>query len=68
MNDNIKIYCDGAAMAYRDCAKQIEGMIARAPKEVRHLTEAMRPIADSCRRKADEVYKESERFLSEIRQ
>lgn len=68
MNNHQKSYLDGAAMAYRDVAKLITGMISRSPAEIKSMVEIMRPIADVCEKKAMEVYKEAERIEHELRQ
>lgn len=62
MNEAQKLFCDGAAMAYRDCGNKIADMIKRAPPEIKHLMEHLRPMSDAMLAKADEVYKEAERF------
>ena len=68
MNEAQQIYCDGAAMAYRDVARKIKQMILDAPPEVKGMMSAMEPFADSCLLKADEVYKEAERHQIATRQ
>lgn len=60
MNYKIKIYCDGAAMAYNDCADKIDQIIDTAPEGAKELLETFRPVADNCKIKAIEVYKEAE--------
>jgi hypothetical protein len=62
MTEAQRIYCDGAAMAYRDVAAKVRQMIAAAPVEIKHLMEACEPLAISCENKAKEVYKEFERM------
>ena len=56
MNELQKAYCDGAAMAYRDTAKQIEGMVERCPPELKGLMESFAPIAKACMEKSKTVY------------
>lgn len=63
----IDIYCDGAAMAYRDVADKIDAMIANAPPEIKFMAEGMKPMAEDCRRKAETVYDEAALFLSDKR-
>lgn len=60
MNNRTKEYCDGAAMAYNDTGDKIDAIIDSAPSEVMEILEAFRPVADSCKIKAIEVYKEAE--------
>lgn len=68
MNKNVEIYCQGAAMAYHDVAAKLRDMISRAPVETKPFMEHMRPFADSCDKKAEEVFKEADRFESAVRQ
>lgn len=64
MNEMQKIYCDGAAMAYRDCSKLLTEMLDDCPTELRAYFVALKPIADAMNAKGDEIYKECERFTS----
>lgn len=65
MNDKQKAYCDGAAMAYRDCAKKMDELINNSPAAIAEIMQGMRPFADAMRAKASEVYKEVERILGD---
>ena len=62
MTDLVKIYCDGAAMAYRDVANKLEEMIKNQPPELNGVLICLRPFVDTLRNKADEVYAEAKRF------
>lgn len=64
----VTTYCDGAAMAYRDVAAKLRQMIRDAPPMIRPLLSSLEPFAESCERKAKEVYLESERYEKERRQ
>ena len=68
MNEQLKIYCDGAAMAYTDAANKLEQLRKNAPTEVAMLFDALIPFEESLRAKAVEVYRETERFVGAIRQ
>lgn len=62
LNPLQKAYCDGAAMAYRDCAGQILTMIDKAPPEVREFVQYLAPLADANNAKALEVFEECKRY------
>jgi len=64
MNDKMKTYCDGAAMAYRDCGQKIADIIESSPPEIREFMDELRPLSQAMLEKANEVYKEVERFES----
>lgn len=63
MNERTKIYCQGAAMAYRDVADKLENMAKKAPDEIKEIVSIFIPFAESCRKKADNVFIEAEKFV-----
>ena len=62
MNKLVEIYCDGAAMAYRDIAKHMRQIIKDCPDDIKEFMSAFEPVATACEAKAIEVYNEAERF------
>lgn len=62
MNDLQRAYLDGASMAYRDVADKIDDMIHRAPLPLRGLLSVLKPLADCCRAKSKEIYREVARM------
>lgn len=57
-----KSYCDGAAMAYRDCAARIREMTNNAPPQLKPILQGLEPLAQACEKKATEVYQEAVKF------
>lgn len=80
MNEMQKIYCDGAAMAYRDNAqilrrlgnkakadlKMMAGNSSRTVGEV--IASVLETVANANETKADEVCRQAETFASGVRQ
>lgn len=62
----VKTFCDGAAMAYHDCAVIMRNMILNAPPELREIMSALEPVAASFEYKGNTVHKQAEVFLSLI--
>ena len=64
MNHAQKIFCDGAAMAYRDCGNKLLKLIDESPQELRGMLEGLRPFANACILKASTVHDEAKKAVS----
>lgn len=61
-------YCDGAAMAYRDCAEIMETMQKDAPEILKEYFAHFSFISDVMRKKSQNVHTEAESFLFGVKQ
>lgn len=61
-------YCNGAEMAYRDCAEIIEKMQKDAPEILKEYFAHFCFISDMMRKKSQNVYTEAESFLFGVKQ
>lgn len=64
MTNEMRLYCDGAAMAYRDVAAKLRELIANAPPELKSILQGLEPFAAATELKAVEVYREAERCVA----
>lgn len=60
------IFCDGAAMAYHDCAVVIRSVIANAPLEFSQIMSELEPFAVAFENKGNSVHEQAELFASFI--
>lgn len=60
------IFCDGAAMAYHDCAVVIREAIAKSPPEISHIVSELEPFAEAFENKGNTVHEQAELFTSFI--
>lgn len=67
-DDLIKIYCDGAAMAYRDVENQIKSMIDKCPPEIGEIIVVLYPLQKACEMKAAGVHNEAACYKNANRQ
>lgn len=68
MSELVKAYCDGAYMAYRDCANKITDMVMKAPPELKDIMEGLMPLAQAMILKSEAVHGEADSFLNGARQ
>jgi len=63
MDEKTKIFCAGAATAYRDMADKLEDMAKKAPDDLKQYIELFFcPIARMCRESADNIFIEAEKY------
>lgn len=58
----VDTFCDGAAMAYHDCAVVIRETIAKAPPEISHIVSGLEPFAAAFENKGNTVHEQTELF------